>query len=396
MSFYRKPSPLEVTYFGYDTPNYSPMVNQFITEGRGSLDLERWRQAVAQVAEVNPGVRLKLKGRWGWRYWDDQGPPPKVERIESDWDGSSSEGAPCLGAPMNLRKGPLSEVILIQGRYPKVLYRTHHGIMDGQGMLHFMAEIFRALRGEPLLGSRGTETDWDIAQRIEHPSRDIKEGDCIPVTPISSQPDERGCRYVRLHWQGKYSKLIPKLILASCNIAWETHGEGKILFRIPSDLRRYLDENAPFSCANAIGAIDLEITPDDTVNSIQSRIIKALRAKKDLSVFPDNMKLAYWLPSGVFVAKPKQLERLHQSGRYRMTGTISSLGELDVNDFSYDDFQTERIYGVPIPFENRPLFIGFCVNPEGLHASIGMPKALATHQQLMAFCEKIKAQLDAF
>lgn len=395
MSFYRKPSPLEMTYLSSDTATYSPLVNQFFTEGHGELNLDHWKEAVELASLSNPGVRLQMKGVWGWRYWDDKGPLPLVKKIESDWDGMCSEGAPYIGNPIDIKRSPLSEVILIDGPIQRVLFRTHHAITDGKGTLHWMAEIYRALRGEKLQGSEGKAYDWEIAQKTEYPERTIIEGGCIPITPNSKNPELRDCRWVRMFWKGNYSKIVPKIILAVCRIAWREHGDGKILFRIPSDLRRYLEKNAPFTMANAIGAIDLEITPSSTLNSIQADIIKAMRNKSDLSVFTDKAKLAYWLPGSMFKYSAQSLTKVHSEGKYRMTGTISSLGNLDPKDFSYSKFTSRRTYGVPIPYENRPIFIGFSINPDGLLASISMPKALANTEELKDLANQIKKELDS-
>ena len=116
MSFYRKPSPLEITYAGPDTEETSPFVNQFFIEGEGELVIDDWRAAVEKVAAANKGSRLRLKGVWGWKYWDDQGPLASVEAIDTDWDGSSSENAPILGRPIDIRKGPNAEIILMNSK----------------------------------------------------------------------------------------------------------------------------------------------------------------------------------------------------------------------------------------------------------------------------------------
>ncbi|MCG8315622.1 MAG: hypothetical protein MI976_20630 [Pseudomonadales bacterium] len=398
MSFYRKPSPLEVTYVGTDTEDYSPFVNQFIVEGEGHLDLDRWKKAVEKASLANPGSRLILKGFWGFKYWDDQGPLPLVTKVKTDWDGSSSEGAPYLGGPINPRVGPNAQVILIDNEKPRIIFRSHHAMTDGQGMIHWMMDIFRALKDEDLVGSKGTTSEGDIIEKIDYPPRQIVEGKCIPVAKPSQKPDERYCRWVRMSWQGKYTKLVPKLMLAMSRIAWRNNGDdGKIIFRIPSDLRRYDDKEAPFSMANAIGAIDLYVTKDSTVNSLQKEILGALRTKGDVSAFPKKAYILRWLPTSLYRFRPEVIKRCHENVSYRMTGIISHLGETDLENSSYDEFKITGTYGVPIPLENRSIFVGFSINSSnGLDAVVSVPKALTTHEELIALCEEIKTELNTF
>ena len=397
MGFYRKPSPLEITYAGPDTEETSPFVNQFFIEGEGEFHIKDWQDAVERVAEANPGSRLRLKGFWGWKYWDDKGPVPKVFEQDTDWSGNSSEGAPVLGNPMSIRKGPTAEIHLLKTSPPRVLFRTHHSITDGKGAVHWMQEVFRVLRGEPLQGSAGTYNEWDIVKGKEYPPREITEGHCAPVTPPSDNPSLKGCRWCRLTVPGKHTKILPKLIIAISNITRTRHGDdSKIIFRVPSDLRRYMPDNPDFSMANNTGTIDMQITPDLSVTDVQKKIVRAMRTKQDLSVFPQNMYLANWLPISLFRFRPELIEKKHTDCNYRMTGIISFLGDMDMKDFSYEKFTGKSFYGIPIPLEDRSITVGFTLNEgNGLDAVVNVPRALATQPELEQLCDDIKTELAA-
>lgn len=397
MSFFRKLSPLEVTFLADDIPGYSMLVNQFILEGDGDIDLDHFKASVAKASAVNPGCRLILKGYWKWRYWDDGGPLPSVDVLESDWDGESSEGAPVLGSPINPRVGPNTQITIIKGDKTRLLFRTHHATMDGMGMLAYAVDVFNALRGEDLRGTNGRKTDWDVVQTVDHPKTPTAKGNCIPITPVAKNSEATGCRWVRLRWEGKYTKIAAKMTLAACRIAWRNNGTDKrIVMRIPSDLRRYLAEEDGINLGNLTGAIDIEVPPDATVNSIQSSIIKQMRNNQDLAVFPDNFPLAFWMPKRVFRNNPNRNRLLHEKGIYPMTGTVTYLGNVDPSQYDFGDFKATSTYGVPIPYETKPIFIGFNVNPKGLNAVVGVPKALANHEELLQLCEDLKQELDAF
>ena len=52
MSFYRTPSPLEFSYIATDTPEKSPLVNQFFVTGEGSIDPQKLQGALNEAAQI--------------------------------------------------------------------------------------------------------------------------------------------------------------------------------------------------------------------------------------------------------------------------------------------------------------------------------------------------------
>lgn len=397
MSFYRTPSPLEFSYIAADLPDYSPLVNQFFVVGEGDIEIGRLKSALQQATAANPGYQLQLRGHWGWRYWDDNGREPSVDEIHApEWDSNTSLHAPCLGEPISVVSDPLCQITKIHAKNGlHLLFRTHHAITDGRGTVQLMNETFRILRGDPPLGSTSRSTEWDVAMSHQRPPRPVTEGGCLPVVKGTVQPDNKGYQWARFDWKGDKNKLAAKLIFSVSQIARNNFGEGKILIRIPADLRRYLPENEGLSVANCSGAIDMEIPADVKLNGIRSQIIKAMRQKEDLSPFLDNHKYAKWLPKSMFRQHPDSLRKLHQEQRYRMTGIISYMGEVNNDDFRCDTFTPTSQFGVPIPFENRPLFIAACSYNDVTNIIVGCPQAAATLDELRQFNTQLTQQLDA-
>lgn len=395
MSFYRTPSPLEFTYIGSDLPDTSPMVNQFFVHGSGHIDRQKMQEALVQAAQANPGMHLRLKGFWGWRHWDDSGALPVVEEIDAPhWDGMCSDNCPRLGERFDLRKDPLCKVSMIRAAGDLfILFRTHHAISDGKGTVHFMHEVFRILRGEKPLGSVSKLTEWDIAMREERPPRPIVEGDSLPVLKCQTYPEQRGCRWQRFYWDGDQNRFTAKLIHVLAQVARENHGEGKVLFRIPADLRRYMTEAEGFSIANCTGALDMEITPETTLNNIRSQIVKSMRQKEDLSPFKEDQKIARWLPDSLFRLSAESLQKLHTAGRYRMTGVISYMGDVGEELFRCEGFTPKSLFGAPIALENRPIFVGATTQNNITNIFVGVPKALASAEDLKAFCDVLAVRL---
>lgn len=396
MSFYRTPSPLEFSYIATDKPHYSAMVNQFFVVGEGKIDIGKFQEALNKAADANPAFKLRLRGFWGWRYWDDNGPYPTVKEVQApNWNSMNSVDAPCLWEPFNLRQDATCQISIIYAQNgTHILFRTHHAVTDGRGTVHFMNEVFRILRGEEPLGSQNKLTEWDIALREERPAYSITQGNCLPVVQGTFEPEQTGYQWCRFDWKGNYNKLAAKLIFAISSLARKHFGDGKVLLRIPADLRRYAKEEEGFIAANCSGAIDLEITPEHTINQIRSSLVKAMRNKEDLSPFSEKHKYARWLPHAMFLQHPNSLKAQHEAKRYRMTGTISYMGEVDNDAFRFEGFTPTSQFGVPIAFENRPIFIAACSYNGITNIIIGCGKAVATMEELEQFCNELGSSLD--
>jgi len=396
MSIYRTPSPLEFTYIAADLPHYSPLVNQFFVIGNGDIDTERLRQALAQAVDANPGYRLRLQGYWGWRQWDRDGLYPTVDDIDApEWDSTCSDHAPCLGNPIDLRTESPCQITKIRTRQgTHILFRTHHAITDGRGTVHLMNETFRILRGEAPLGSHSKLTEWDIAMRENRPANPVTEYHCLPVIKGTVDAERAGYQWRRFDWQGNKNKFAAKLIYGCAKLAREHFGEGKVLFRIPADLRRFAAEGEGFPVGNCSGAIDLEITEETSLNQIRSDIIRAMRQNLELAPFEEKFKYIKWLPKSFFRAKPLLLKKMHAAQSYRMSGIISYMGDVNNDEFRCEGFEPTSQFGVPIPFESRPLFIAACTYNDITNIIVGCPRAVCSMDELGAFCTTLAATLD--
>ncbi len=157
-NFSRKVSPFERIFLLLAMMD-CPFSNQLVLEGKGTLDASRWENAVQAASEANPGSRLLYKGRSSWAQWVDCGVTPPVRDFNgAHWSADGPEGAPFLSDPMPFRDGHSCEVVLLSGDPARVVFRTLHATMDGGGTLVWVEDIFRALRGEPLIGQGSRQT----------------------------------------------------------------------------------------------------------------------------------------------------------------------------------------------------------------------------------------------
>ena len=74
---------------------YPPLANQFIIEGKGVFDRERWRSAVETASAANPGTRMVLKGfLWTCRWVDTGLAPPIIEAGQGSGEWDKPENRP--------------------------------------------------------------------------------------------------------------------------------------------------------------------------------------------------------------------------------------------------------------------------------------------------------------
>ncbi len=367
-----------------------PGLNQFVAEGEGIFDVQKWRDAVEKASEANPGSRLILKGHLGMSRWVDSGVTPEVLEIDgSSWDGLGPEGAPFLDRGLSLRKGPTSEVLLIRGNPMRVCFRTHHAVMDGMGLLTWMGDIFGVLRGEKPVGSNATITDMELARANQREYRKPFPKNNIAPTGKPSGC-KRGVTWKRIIINGTYKNILGQIVLLSAREAWR-YQDGPVRFAIPVDLR--FRQKGLRSTANLAIAIYTEVTKETTAADIAEDIRRQVAEKRDCMIDRADPYLRY-LPMSFLVKKGNErIEECNRNGLFGSSGLISNMGKLPMQYFSGGGFNSRIIWGIPPSIENIPFLIGFASRDDEVTLSVGMPHTLAGEGRLDAFLNNLKESL---
>src|SRR5688572_7611074 len=231
-AFRRRISPNERLYLAGERLS-PPFAIQVFVEGEGAIDIDQLRRAVAAASRACPGVRLIAKGK----YWVDTGESPRVRAIGPIRD-LTVENAPFLWDRLDPHTGPTCEVLLHRGERTTLVFRAFHGVMDGRGVLLWVHEVFRALRGEAAVGADATETDLGLLERLGPVTRrtGLRFDTPSPVAPASAG----AVRDTEFLWhrrtvQGGHAGLVAKLaaVLADAADAPSTR------VMVPVDLRRH-------------------------------------------------------------------------------------------------------------------------------------------------------------
>jgi hypothetical protein len=324
-----------------------------VVEGVGHVDPDILQAAVGRAAEANPAIRVRFRGMLGFSRWVDSGIAPRVRVLEpSGWNGTSDIGAQFLLEKLDpLHGGPVADVLVvpcIDGK-TRLVFRTLHAAIDGRGLMHWMAEVFRALRGEPLLGSHSRLIDLDVqkdyAGRVpaEPPA---PPATCIPVVPPSANGQDR-IHYIwrRVVIDRNVSQLLPKTAVFLA--AWaRRHAAGEVGFTIPIDYRGLRTQE--MGLGNLTGYVRLSVPEGATPRAVIQQLNSKVRAFADCRERPGIRKL-FWKPIPVMVralrpAVPKLLYTLNPA---LPTGGIVSMGNLTLEAGSYPGFAATMIFGIP-------------------------------------------------
>jgi hypothetical protein len=124
------------------------MTLQVFVEGTGVIEAAALTDAVAAAAGACPGARVVRQGK----FWVDSGRSPEVRVLDgAALNRGSFDNLPELHRSLRGDGGgPMTEVVQLTGARPAMVFRSHHSVMDAGGLLLWVAEVFRALRGEHL------------------------------------------------------------------------------------------------------------------------------------------------------------------------------------------------------------------------------------------------------
>jgi len=368
-----------------------PTVNQFIFDGEGTLDPERWRKAAEVASEANPGTRLILKGHLGWSRWADSGIAPRVREMDgSTWDGMAPENAPLLQEPLPYRESPTCEIILIQGPIPRVVFRSHHGVCDGRGTLFWAEEVFRVLRGEPLIGSNSNITDVELCRSFQNQYRTPFPTEHIAPTG-RAKGNDTGVTWRRRSIKGKVPNLLARCARLAADEAWR-HGDGIVRFGIPVDMRPR--QPGIRSTANLSFALYIEVGKDTTPDDIARDITRQISHGDEGRLSKGDERLEY-MPLWLMRYKIKKIIlNRHRQGIYSLSGILSNLGQVDLNRFSGAGFAARAFWIIPPATEYYPFFLVMSGYEGGSELTLSMPRVLASEGRIEDTLRRIAKGLE--
>ncbi|NLU76228.1 non-ribosomal peptide synthetase [Streptomyces sp. HNM0575] len=313
-----------------------PFAIQIVVEGTGTIPADVLRRAVAEASAACPGARLALRGR----TWADTGRAPAV-RTAGDYDSATRE-------PLAPAEGRGCEVVLLGGggETTTLVFRVHHAVMDAMGALAWTADVFRALRGEALVGAPSPLYDLALLGTLGDGAR--RE----PVTPRwrSPLPGVRRGHATRWHRRtlpGAHPGIVAKTAAALARLS-----PGATRVMVPVDLRRHRPELR--STANLSLPVFLDGRADDPWEQWHERLLRALAGNRELAAGEEEM--AVRLPLGALAGV---LTASHAAsvatGRYSCSSLVTALGRVGTHEMCAPGFEADSVYSLPVQAPFVPL-----------------------------------------
>ena len=353
---------------------WPPMCNQMLMEGLGNIDVALWRDAVQKASDKNPGSRYRLEGVLAGCRWVDTGIDPVVRVVDgSGWDGFGSKGAPFLMDKLDTHHGPTCEVLVVQGNPLRVVFRTHHGVMDGMGTITWVEDIFNALAGRPLAGSRLGVTEDDLLNLTPGTVQPASQN-FIPVTgkPVG---EKTGLVWKRETITGKYKKLLSQIIHLTAREAWK-NSKGNVRIGVPVNLRPR--QEGLRSTNNLTTLFFVYVTPDTTIEDIESEIKGRLQGRQD-GAYTWEDKIVRYIPITILKSiLSYEGKKNHRRNQYRQTGYVSNLGCLPLERFSGGGFVPKTFFFIPPGLESLPFFMTLNGGENHVELILTMPEVLAS------------------
>lgn len=360
-----------------------------VLEGEGPrFDVARWRDALDQASAANPGCRMRIVGTMLNARWAGDGQPPRLRVVEStDWDGMSSAGAAFIhDAPLSLEDGPSTEIILVNNapRGRLLVFRTSHALMDGRGSRHFIAEIFRAMRGEPLIGSKADFATMEFPKIIltQKPEASRVQTDWLTGAPRAG---ETGFEWRRLRVPTSGQNVLGRAAEA---LAAFMHRRTDLpaVFTIPIDLRRHLPGFV--STMNFTGQLRVPFHKGDSAQDFREKLHRMLSAR--MEVYPQRggtiLKL---LPRRWIDRVATRL--LTSEKRPFQTAVVTNGGRTDIRTYSCSEFHLKAFFSAP--FAGATMVALSSVGTQ-LDLVITMPKKFSSDGRLEDLMDHLEERLS--
>ncbi|MEV4140225.1 non-ribosomal peptide synthetase [Dactylosporangium sp. NPDC049742] len=313
-------------------PRRIPPVIQTVVEGTGTVDVAALTAAVAAAGVANPGSRLRRQGQW----WVDSGRAPGVRVI--DGGAGPIAGAAALHDPLPTPDGAWCEVLWCPGDRPALVFRASHAVMDGRGKAMWIADVFRALRGEPLAGATGTVTDGDVFDRLGITNAESKPDVWFP-SPFGRPGRGRRTVWARRTVDGYHPALTAKVAAA----LRDAYGLDTARFAVAFDLRRHAPETR--TTGNLLQTELFDLAAGEPWEALHERLLAAMAQRREVTWRLDPNLLKMPVPA------LRTLIRFMESGRkdrHASATVLSHLGRADLAEHSTATFEARTTYLLPL------------------------------------------------
>ncbi|MFJ2590238.1 amino acid adenylation domain-containing protein [Streptomyces sp. NPDC087538] len=387
-TIYSRPvSPMEAWFLVY--PDSVPGVMHLFVQGTGLVGRPELAAAVERAARSCPGTRLTRTGM----TWTDSGEAPAVRELpEGSLDPAAD--APDLHRPLMGDGGPTCEVLLSgHSGGTHIVFRAFHGALDGKGLMFWAEEVFRALRGEPLLGAPDAVSEAQLLDRLD--AAGVKSSPGIQADldwpsalgPRAAGGENRGFFWRRRTIDGSHPGAVAKVALAIARARGVRTGR----FMVPVDLRRYAPELR--STGNLTHNPLFEVDADAGWEDAHERMLTLLAEGHDLAARADTVMTS--VPLDILRRQISELDAYSAAqNKYSALATLSSMGRITPDALSTPAFRATDVFALPNSGPVGPPEVDLLEFDGRTEITIGWHDGPGTAQRAEALLDAIEEELS--
>ena len=376
----RRITPTEWLYLAME-PELPPFAIQLTIALARLPSVDELTHALALAAAANPGARLQARGRC---WWDD-GRSPRVTVVDDAVPFSLQH--PALRRRLAMDDGPPLELLRWEGS--GLVLRCAHALMDAAGLLYFAQELFRALRGEVLLGSRVDIDDWSVLATSPHRrALPAFKPDCASPAGSPSPGAAPGFVHELRQVRGRVDSPTARIAAALAR----TQPGGACRLMIPVNLR--LADERLRTTANLSNPLILGFDAAWDSNACWRAVLGALGRHEEFGVARGSAALP-WLPSRM---TGRLLGAVHswqaRRGRHFFTALSSNLARTPLASFVWDGATPERVGFLPFDTPGAGLNLLTLQHDSALELAASCPAASGGQGRLSRLLDDVCAELE--
>lgn len=336
----RRVSPIERGYLNAAATG-TPQLIQMVIEGEGTLEADALREAARAATRASPGLAVRRRGA----LWRADGPVPEVVELPA----GTGPDAPFLHRDLSVVTGPVCELGLVPGETTRLIVRASHIVTDGRGLRHWIADLFRALRGEDPVGYADTVDDahFRAAAGDVPPAPETARHTGLPAIIGHGPAGDRPL------WLSRRVPAGPSGVTARAAAALSRHlttDTGRLI--VPVDLRRH--DPAVRSTANLTSRLVLDLRRDDSWKRVHSTLVRALLTKAEVAALEGD-----FLRGNPFANSLSEAREL-DGARFPCTAIVSDHGEIDPRTYSTPAFRATSFATLPMLVPYAEMFLSAC------------------------------------
>src|SRR5262245_7504985 len=250
-----------------------PFVIQLVLESSSDPAPDELHDALVRTTEANPGSSLWLDESSHWTI----GPPPTLTVVEApDFDGESGTDAPFLMWPLDARRGPTCELLLVRSKMKRhLIFRAIHAVMDGQGTISWVKDFMLCLSGKTPVGHPSTLTVEQLIRERSMARRPFPNADALHPFGPADLDAQGGFQWKRVTSDRRLDAIVSgRIAVALAERARAGGKEGIVRLNLPTSLRHYRPDER--TTGNLFSGLFIEVAPGATAEAIALRIVQLL------------------------------------------------------------------------------------------------------------------------